>query len=232
VEVVGICEHPSEGKPWWKPDGSLLEQQITTQDHSHYEDKNKAYEVAYRISLPQDVSMDMLPKTKGSTAQSGLEVISPDGLKAYRTHLDLWGNTTDISFPIAAGSWKTLGSTNGQGQTNTAVENRKLMFSPAVGTQEKFTLTVSDDLKEFDDYRLVAIDKQGGVHVGNRNWFSIRNMRQSTFTFTNLDPATIERLDFQSRPFENITFKDVSLKLGKKTDVKMEIPEKLNSSKL
>ena len=27
VELVGVCEHPSEGKQWWRPDGSMLEQE-------------------------------------------------------------------------------------------------------------------------------------------------------------------------------------------------------------
>jgi len=26
VEVVGVCDHPSEGRQWWRPDGSLLEE--------------------------------------------------------------------------------------------------------------------------------------------------------------------------------------------------------------
>jgi beta-lactamase regulating signal transducer with metallopeptidase domain len=221
VELVGLCEHPSEGKQWWAPDGLPLEQKITTKDSSHYEDKNKAFEIAYRISFPQGMTIDM-PKVKGSTAQSGLEVTSPDGLKAIRTHLDMWGNTTTVSFPIAAGPWKTLGTTNGTGQVNTPVGKRKLMFSPAIGSRDKFTLTVSDDLEQFDDYRLIAVDKQGIVHTASRQWFSQNNLRQNTFTFTSLDPAAVDRYEFQSRPFENIEFKNVSLKPGKNTDVKIE----------
>jgi beta-lactamase regulating signal transducer with metallopeptidase domain len=243
VELIGIRERPVKVAPWWKsdnppqsvllnkewwqPDGLPLAQQIITQDDSHYEDKNKAYEIAYRISMPQDVTMDMLPKTKGSTAQSGLTVKSSADIKAYRTHLDLWGSTTDISFPIAAGPWKTLGTTNGTGQINSPVGSRKLMFSPAIGSHDKFTLTVTDDLQQFDDYRLIAVDKQGNNHTGSRAWFSVDNTRQNTFTFTGLDPATVDRYEFQSRLFSNIEFKNVSLKPGKKTGVKIEIPADL-----
>ncbi|MFA5292903.1 MAG: M56 family metallopeptidase [Phycisphaerae bacterium] len=31
VELIGICEHPSKGKQWWRPDAALLEE-------SHYDD--------------------------------------------------------------------------------------------------------------------------------------------------------------------------------------------------
>jgi beta-lactamase regulating signal transducer with metallopeptidase domain len=229
VELIGLCEYPSKGKQWWKPDGSSLEQQIVTKDSSRYEDKNKAYEIAYKISLPQGAAMDMLPKTNGSTSQSGIEVTSPDGLKAIRAHLNLWGITTTVSFPVAAGPWKTLGSTNGQGQDYTNAGKRKLMFSPATGSRDKFTLTVSDDLEQFDDYRLIAVDKKEIVHTANRQWFSHKNLRQSTFTFTGLDPESVDRYEFQTRPFSNIEFKNVSLKAGKKTSVKIEIPTELKA---
>ncbi|MHC5062281.1 MAG: M56 family metallopeptidase, partial [Planctomycetota bacterium] len=32
VELVGVCEYPSAGKQWWRPDGSRLDMEIITED--------------------------------------------------------------------------------------------------------------------------------------------------------------------------------------------------------
>ncbi|HML76369.1 MAG TPA: M56 family metallopeptidase [Anaerohalosphaeraceae bacterium] len=226
IELIGIREFSSKDKTWWGPDGMLLPMDIITHDNSAYQVKNKGFEVVYYISGPEEVAFDM-PKVDGSTAQSGLEVVTPAGMKAIRTHLNVWGDSTTIRFPIATGSWKTLGTTSGSAQTSTPVGNRKLMFSSVIGSEKQLTITVTDDLQQFDNYRLVAVDKQGSIHVGSRNWFSVNNTRQNTFTFTNLDSSVVDRYEFQARPFSEIQFKNVSLKVGKKTDVKIEIPKEM-----
>jgi beta-lactamase regulating signal transducer with metallopeptidase domain len=211
VELVGVCEYPSKGKQWWKPDGLPLGSRIETHDPSNYADKNNGYEIAYTFETPDGAHVGQ-PTIKGSTAQSGLEVKSPSGTQAVRSHINVWGKTTTVKFPVAAGMWTTIGQTTGKGQTNKKFGSQKLMFGPAEGTREKLVLTTSDDLKRDDEYRLVAYDKQGTIYTSVKNWFSIDNLRQSTFVFANLDPAVVDRYEFQTRPYEWVEFKNVSLR--------------------
>jgi beta-lactamase regulating signal transducer with metallopeptidase domain len=213
VELVGVCDYPSEGKQWWKPDGLPLGFNIETYDPSHYEDKNNGYEIAYKFEAPDGVYVGQ-PKVKGSTSQSGLEVKSPSGIQAVRSHINVWGNTTKVKFPVAAGEWKKLGQTSGGGQTTAMVGSKKIMFGPAEGTREKLVIAVTDDLDDYDsEYRLVAFDNNGTIVLSEHNWFSNKGLRQHTFVFSGLDPAGVARFEFQTRPYEWVEFKNVNVPL-------------------
>jgi beta-lactamase regulating signal transducer with metallopeptidase domain len=222
VELVGVCDYPSQGKQWWRPDGSQLVRNIVTKDTSNYTDKNNAYEVAYDVKAPNDVSVGW-PVIQGSTSSSGLDVIEPAGIEAVRAHIAVSGHSTTVKIPIASGPWTTIAQTTGQGQTNKIFGSKTLMFGPAEGTAEKLVLTTSDDLDSGDDYRLIAFDKQGNLHTSSKNWFSIKNLRQSTFVFVNLAPDAVDHFEFQTRPYHWVTFKNVSLDPGYKTDVQIDV---------
>ena len=212
VELVGVCGYPSEGKQWWKPDGLPLGFNIETYDPSHYEDKNNGYEIAYKFEAPDGVYVGQ-PKVKGSTSQSGLEVKSPSGIQAVRSHINVWGNTTKVKFPVAAGEWEKSGQTSGRGQTTAMVGSKKIMFGPAEGTREKLVIAVTDDLDDYDsEYRLVALDNNGTIVLSEHNWFSNKDLRQHTFVFSGLDPAGVARFEFQTRPYDEwVEFKNVNV---------------------
>ena len=57
VELVGICEHLSEGKQWWKPDGSPLDGALYRKVNGKvYPGNNeRAHEFTIRLSdLPEE----------------------------------------------------------------------------------------------------------------------------------------------------------------------------------
>jgi len=59
VELIGVCEHPSEAKQWWRPDGSLLAQapydQLYVTSIPEPKPNERVYEFAYRLSSDMDV---------------------------------------------------------------------------------------------------------------------------------------------------------------------------------
>ncbi|MBW8039910.1 MAG: M56 family metallopeptidase [Planctomycetes bacterium] len=60
VELVGICGHPSEGKKWWRPDGSLLEEKpygTIKGDRVFADADERAYEFVVRLAGPTDVGV-------------------------------------------------------------------------------------------------------------------------------------------------------------------------------
>ena len=58
VELLGICDYPSEGKQWWRPDGSPLEEAPYDKRGAWVSpnDRNKApFELALRVrNLPEN----------------------------------------------------------------------------------------------------------------------------------------------------------------------------------
>jgi len=52
VELVGVSYHPSEGKPWWRPDGSPLEELPCAKVSVPPEEDFKGYQFVGRISAP------------------------------------------------------------------------------------------------------------------------------------------------------------------------------------
>ena len=62
VELVGVCEHPSEGKQWWRPNGTLLKEAPYDKIQSPYLEHlfpnitadSKRYELALMIITPTE----------------------------------------------------------------------------------------------------------------------------------------------------------------------------------
>jgi beta-lactamase regulating signal transducer with metallopeptidase domain len=79
VELLGICEHPSEGKQWWKPDGTLLEQkpydQLYITPIPEAKSNEKVYEYAFRMSKGMD---SITISVKGEIIEHGGYAIRPE----------------------------------------------------------------------------------------------------------------------------------------------------------
>jgi len=61
VELIGLCEHPSQGKQWWRPDGSILHQKpygTIKGDRIFFDTDEKAYEFVVRFRGPDDVDIE------------------------------------------------------------------------------------------------------------------------------------------------------------------------------
>ncbi len=66
VELVGICENPSAGKPWWGPDGSLLGYApYATRAISCFPGNHIAYDMVWRVDPPQNGGLQMRSTPEG-----------------------------------------------------------------------------------------------------------------------------------------------------------------------
>jgi len=55
VELIGLCEHPSQGKQWWKPDGNLLEQKpYRNLGYTMSSTSQRFFEVIFKTNVPDD----------------------------------------------------------------------------------------------------------------------------------------------------------------------------------
>jgi hypothetical protein len=89
VELVGICENPSVGKPWWGPDGSLLGYTpCSTYERFNLPGNCAAYDIAWRVDPPQEGGLQV-----GSTSEGCWG--------AYRGQMrDRYGKVIDMGLDI------------------------------------------------------------------------------------------------------------------------------------
>jgi peroxiredoxin len=80
VELLGLCEYPSVGKPWWKPDGSLLAEAPYDNDEGRAFPKGgeSGYKLAVRFSglAGKDIDAYIMPTDAKSTNGGTLAQIS------------------------------------------------------------------------------------------------------------------------------------------------------------
>jgi beta-lactamase regulating signal transducer with metallopeptidase domain/ketosteroid isomerase-like protein len=230
IELVGLCEYPSKGKQWWRPDGSELPQEVLVKKRGIVVANGKAYALVVKLDGPDDMAY-IWGEIEGSHGRADLHVVDSkgqliDNMKGLKVYIDERLNETSIDIEIAAGPWRTLVKHDGSGMMSTSGKDWGVTFSRAFESEGGATIIVSDDcLKQ--NHRIIAIDSDGNVHAwSSRSWGSSGKMRQTTAHFENLKPEQIKEFQFQTRPYQWGTFKNVSLRPGMKTYVRIEEPDK------
>ncbi len=229
VELVGVCEHPSQGKQWWQPDGSVLEnsqypyQKLGKTVRTGIK-KDKILELALRFS-------SLLDKKIGITCDA-----VDSGFGSYEK--DIWATTIqvprerdklDIKFGIAAGLWTTIERSTGNGVQASSGSGGAFTFAKAYESNSSVCIIVTHnkDSRKLN-YRIVAVDNDSVTHTSSSSTSSgISTWTQTTVHFTNLTLEQIKEFRFQTRPYQWVEFKNVSLKPNFKTDVQVDVePEK------
>ncbi len=227
VELLGICEHPSEGKQWWTPNGSFIEGR--PYDHIGAEVRGGVCrEFAVRLTnLPEDKidhRWDFVPPASFAGGHH------PDDKNGEQIK-DIWAvaaafneavEKATVKFGVAAGKWQTQVSFDGKGSTSIGQGNYAFNFAKPYVEDNHTYLTVSDNMLDFP-HRVIAIDINGNIHESvDTSSGTAGEIRQSTFGFKNLAIENIQEFQFQIRPYRWVTFKNVSLKPGHKTNVEIE----------
>ncbi len=234
VELLGLNEIPIKDNPWWKPDSSLLEQPPfdnvgfdPSRDPDH--DQFAYYAVAMRLKgkAPGEIGLikwDLLDALYAGTMSAYLEDkrVYSRGIFGSASKFPKDVETTTLRLGLAAGDWQTLvkGSHYGvyrEGEDSIIVRTPERAGGPlGVRPGEKglhigVTYNVTDR-----DFRVVAVDKDGKVHVSARSGSSgTDNLRQTTASFPDLTHEKLREFQFQTRPYEWIEFRDISLRPGK-----------------
>jgi len=220
LELVGICEHPSEGKQWWQPDGTELSKEIRVRSRGRVFTSGVPYNVAVKVTMPEDATFKW-GRIKGETGGISLEVVDSEdrpisNMQALRVYIDEQLTAASIQLGAADGPWKTRARDSSRGGKSTA----GIVFSKAYESDGGVRIIVADEHLDLD-YRIAAIDTQGKEHVFHQRGGSAGKVRQTTAVFHDIKLNQIEYFLFQTRPFQWVTFHNVSLKPGVKTDVQV-----------
>ena len=241
VELVGVSEYPSEGKPWWRPDGSPLPQVPYARfiGDIYFKKGQMGREFAIRTeNLPRDrASIKWAIDIQPSSEWGGYVTILEDDRSAAAILPEALNHAT-VKVGVAAGPWKTIGDFDGSEKKEFSVDG--LTFSVSKIAEEHkgdrvtrvsaSTITIAEDPKgvrvkvdwntpdqEKLEVRVRAIDKTGkqitGMEFGGAA--ADRNkiiMRSQTVVFDGVALQDIKQFDFQARPYEWVAFPHVSLR--------------------
>ncbi|MCD6175568.1 MAG: HEAT repeat domain-containing protein [Planctomycetes bacterium] len=247
VELVGVCEHPIEGKQWWRPDGSSLSE--LPFDYSggrvYSRDNEQAYDFAIRYTnIPED--MDSIFHAEPPSSHTGGTLhssVQKDGkdLHQYQngklistvSHLatvfDKNRKICAIKMGISDGPWETnfesIRSKTG-GKWGTSSQGRiegGAVFGKPMEEDRKTWLPVTHtmDCKVYD-VRVIAVHQDGSLLKPIRTQGgSTTGATQLTLCF-DMPLEYITEFRVQTRKYEWVTFKNISLRPGGKTEVEIE----------
>jgi hypothetical protein len=125
VELLGICEYPSEGQSWWDPHGNILKESPYDDGFAKAFPKKgeKGYKLALRIGniAGREIGLDLNPMSFGTTNGGGLsEPSEKNGQQNVTTIADrideviIWQGVAiaagrencHISIGVCFGNWK------------------------------------------------------------------------------------------------------------------------------
>jgi hypothetical protein len=224
VELIGICEYPPEGKKWWRPDGEELAETFNVKETDTISAGGKQYALLYKIAGPNDKTFwaDIeFSHGTGSLMVTDLQGLRINDVFGMKVFIDEQRAETSVKVNAAAGPWTVNIGYNGVGVLSTAKDGYGVIFAIPQQTDKGVTLVVSDDFNNCDR-RVIAIDDNNEVHKGFNSAAGAGKTHQTNAIFSDITLDKIKEFQFQTRPQERVIFKNVSLRPGVKTDVKLQ----------
>jgi beta-lactamase regulating signal transducer with metallopeptidase domain/ketosteroid isomerase-like protein len=235
VELLGVCEHLSEGKQWWLPDGSPKE----NEPYDKIENPELQYlfigsrsgghrrEFALRLNGINDNSINMrwrvLPSNGSLLDEKPLRDNKPvKDMKAIVASIPIENDRVRIDIGVSSGDWKTVAGGAPDRDNSFSTLDGRGSFSNINERNGKTVLTVADSFTDFD-YNVIAVDNNDGIHTPANMSPVLSSARLTTVTFDNLPLETIKEFQLQIRPYEWVTFNNVSLEQGILTDVQINV---------
>jgi hypothetical protein len=227
LEFVALGEHPSQGRPWWGPDGGLAEPPYQGFESEAHTDLGIAREFAVRwVKRPDEGVTAHWGVSGDTTGCAGGLAYDADGkpienVEASAVTFRGEPRTCSVAIAVAAGPWKSLAETNGRNVAAEKSARGAFAFSRAIETKDGLVLTVSHSVLR-DDVRLIAIDNQGkAIAVAVCEGGGCTNFAQTTGLFSDLALADIASFEVQFRPYEQYEIRDLSLWPGETTTPKL-----------
>jgi hypothetical protein len=228
VELLGVTRVPVRDQPSWKPDGSFLEPMFDRVDYEPSDDPNSDKFEYYALPVRlENTPVDKLGLIKwrfddakghpgSANAYLGRERLYEKGVIVGTVKFATiaagrhWGVYQNGGDSIIIGNPQIGGGPGG------------VFGEPGVHTGVHIGVTYNITDRQF---RVVAVDKEGKIHLSR--WTGsggTDNLRFTTGSFPNLERDQLEEYRFEVRPYEWVKFKDVSLRPGVRTDVKVGVP--------
>ncbi len=232
VELIGVGFHPSKDREWWKGDGSKLEQPPTL----------KSRFSLIPNSTERDQCREFVVHIRGlSNEPSAITVYEVGNASAYSLADGLWvgetragpfkSKTTSIRVGLTTAPYGPTVSLNATGEKQVVAEMPEYLkpfdalISP-LGVQEidgQTELLLAglpyEALHKSAVWELHAIDVDGQKHRSSSESTPVTGERHVAFK---LPLSRIARFEYRLRPYQHwVTFENVSLHPGQKTDVKV-----------
>ena len=170
VELVGVAEHPSKDRPWWKPDGTPLAQRpydwlgasvVVGKDEM-------ARELAVRLgntpAEPVDVQWRIEPSLGISQGTPPRLDDDSANLHGVAARIRAGQQTADVCIGVAAGPWQFAAESQPLGG-DAHGGKRSVLFSPAEEKDGSVTITIAHDLTNAEgggpQLRVTIRDVQG-----------------------------------------------------------------------
>jgi len=231
VELVGLCEHPSEGKQWWGLDGRSIAKPYDRLNYTEHSQDSGLYEIAYRLFGTEDIaftiySNDAVIGYAGHypLSQKAQKLNIQDGDNVDGAILFVRPDAQSIVLEIGAGReayWQTV-CTQGSPVDKTGTAGPGVVFQPAIEKDGKTYVTIAHQTKD-KQIQVVAIDHSGQLHKPEGISNTTSNELGSCQVRFDLPADQIKEIQFQTQKFQRIAFKNVSLKPGVKTNVQIEV---------
>ncbi len=236
VELLGVSQHPSEGKLWWKADGSPqgMAPYHTGRVQLSREEGHENYELVSWVSGPPDTSI--LWKVAGYTRSTQAYQPSVEregrlgrvsiGVVDQRASAEM----TNVFVGVAAGPWQTMATHTAPNQEGsyTLPGGKAVAFGLAYekdgDTYVPTTTTTSLQAHEVD-WRVVAVDEEGNLHTDVMNSRTGGDILRSATSRVRVPLHHVKAFLFQTRPWTWVAYKRVSLRPGHLTKVAVELPD-------
>lgn len=235
VELVGVCEHPSEGKQWWQPDGTPIE----TDDLPDYDYDDavtvRENEYARLLAFKLDDKVVQGAGISWSLENSNESRFAPDYTDKTRTKrrsvqviLAAFPETLEcanLRLGITAGHWKAVASgTDGTrgAQTLDSITQSDVIYHEAHEENGTTSISATHLLGPNYDCRIYARGKNGEIYEPRKYSNGGRQMRLCKSEF-DIPLEKVKLFHLQARPFQWVTFENISLQRGLKTNVKMKM---------
>ncbi|MBN2456454.1 MAG: M48 family metalloprotease [Sedimentisphaerales bacterium] len=228
VELIGICEHPSKGKQWWRPDGEVL--------------KDLQYELGGKIIEPTDGYQirDLIVRIGVDEKNPAVKFMVPGatrtsvGRNVYLNRMNLAGHwevrfkiasmldSTDVKVGVASGDWKSVAD-GFQGPKTRQLNLGEIEWIKMLEENGDVIVYISHNLSDKADTRVTAKDIIDRVYPAySSECKGNASLMICEYKF-HLTREKLKELQFQVRPYEWVEFKNVSLKPNFKTDVEVEV---------
>jgi len=253
VELLGACDFPSEGKQWWRPDGTPLaeapydrrgawvfpndwdktpfelalrvrnlpenwEAAISTPDNAWSNAADPPYKAGRRVPELRWLMMEAEPNQTTCTTRCNLA--AP------------WQTVARSSLPLAP-SQPTPGDAVVFSEVREGFAGGRVTVSGRDSSGEGVSVTVTGRVGGHDDgwlfgvgglQRIVAITKDGKTQQAPSDGFYFTEaVGRATAYFPRFSLANVKEFQFQTRALTRVEFRNVPLRRGLQTDVKIEV---------
>ena len=234
IELLGLTYIPVKGQPWWRPDGSPVDEPPFDRV-----DSDPSVDPNWEQFSYYAVAMRLKGKAADKPGQVQWRFRRADG-HARTTYYDKavlagwvrfpkYVKTTALRLGIAGGQWETLiafkdyGSYS-KGKDSIVVSEAYGHFGPlgsGLGEKGLYIRVVYNVTDR--DVRIIAVDKNGKVHLSSSGGSGgTSELRRTIANFCDLTEVNLQEYRFEVREYEWVEFRNIALQPGKEAIARAE----------